>query len=240
MLGKLLKYDFKYYFKILLPCYLILMVSSVFYRILYDIFDSIIRHTSSIPITITYTTFNLFVIFSLIFFGGFFYIIVIYRFYKNFFSSEGYLTHTLPISSEVLLLSKLISGTVVLIASYTVFVVAVSIYGKLDLFNAVGDFLKYNDFEWIFKIVINLLFFVIANVSAIYLAFIIGSCGAKKHKVAASIGIYYVINLVISLLYPAIFLSISNEWLWPLINIFIIVAAFFIGSYFMKTRLNLQ
>ena len=39
-------------------------------------------------------------------------IIIAVRFYKNTYSDEGYLTHTLPVKRGTLLLAKVIAGTI--------------------------------------------------------------------------------------------------------------------------------
>ena len=48
------------------------------------------------------------------------FVLIFIRFYKNFFTDEGYLTFTLPVSRRKLMLSKIISGTTALCSALTV------------------------------------------------------------------------------------------------------------------------
>lgn len=53
------------------------------------------------------------------------YVIVIYRYYKNLYNSEGYLMHTLPVPPRQLLTSKVIVSFVWLLISYLLMVAVV-------------------------------------------------------------------------------------------------------------------
>ncbi len=53
-------------------------------------------------------------------------VLPIVRFYKNFFTDEGYLTFTLPVKRSTLLLSKLASGIIWMLASGTVVILGLT------------------------------------------------------------------------------------------------------------------
>ena len=71
-------------------------------------------------------------------------ILVFLRFYKNFFTDEGYLTFTLPVKRSQLLSSKLITSCIVLIATGIILMIDIGIIAVIDLrkdiFRQVGKF----------------------------------------------------------------------------------------------------
>ena len=109
MLGKLMKHEFKTTSKVILPLYLILVVLTIFARIFaQSLFTAENSNIDSIG-------FGLFGGLSVILYilglfavsiASFIYLLV--RFYKNLFGDEGYLMHTLPVTSWELLSSCLL------------------------------------------------------------------------------------------------------------------------------------
>jgi hypothetical protein len=102
MLGKLVKYEFKATSRILIPLYIVLLFMSIINRFAFFMDDSNIVMKVVKPILIA--TYVLFIVATLavtIFF-------MIIRFYKNYFSDEGYLMFTLPSKTHELIVSKLI------------------------------------------------------------------------------------------------------------------------------------
>jgi hypothetical protein len=61
------------------------------------------------------------------------YVLVIYRYYKNLYNSEGYLTHTLPVDAGRILASKIIVSFFWLLASYLVMAGVLLTAGSLVL-----------------------------------------------------------------------------------------------------------
>jgi hypothetical protein len=119
MLGKLLKYEFRATSRILIPLYFILLLTAGINRIilLFDIFNGPL---SVIPM-IMKTLFILSVITILI--STF--LLMIYRFYKNLLSDEGYLMFTLPTKTYQLIISKILATLIWTIVSVTVILCSV-------------------------------------------------------------------------------------------------------------------
>lgn len=131
MLGKLLKHEFKYNAKILLPLYSIMLILAAVIRVVAMVNGSGNSisdfNSTSLAIEITYVLIIIAFVFGL--FG-----IVLYamfgnvaRFHKNLFTDEGYLMNTLPLPSSYHILCKLISGLV----CYAVTVVLAILAGML-------------------------------------------------------------------------------------------------------------
>ena len=144
-------------------------------------------------------------------------VLVQYRFYKNLYSDEGYLTFTLPVKRSEILLSKTLNALVWDIFHVLVIVGCVVIYlviappsdlGPINLsvYAPVFETLSMAGptLLWIIPYVIAALFFFIASdfysIAIIELCITMGAVVANKYKLLAGIGIYYAANTVISVI----------------------------------------
>ena len=161
-------------------------------------------------------------------------IMIYWRFYKHLYTDEGYLTFTLPVSRKQILRSKTVNALIwecILLAVCTVGVlfmllivppmenggfginpiVYTSIFGTAlpAAWEAIGG--------WIIVFILMLvplsLLSMIASVSIIQFCITLGSVIVKKFKLLAAIGVYYVVNTVVSVVayvvywFAAIFMS---------------------------------
>lgn len=141
-------------------------------------------------------------------------ILIYWRFYKNFFTDEGYLTFTLPVSRKTLLLSKTVNALiwtaaqVVLILVCVVLLVVLGIpaeagiealegvlYGLSMIWAEVGAWGLIYAVEFLLLMLCGMLF----SVSLIHFCITMGAMLAKKHKLLAAVGVYYVVNMAVSL-----------------------------------------
>ena len=106
MLGKLLKYDFKSLARLLLPLYGGLLLLGLITGFMLPVTDSSENTFVAIALTILVILLVILTVASFVITL----IMVIKRFHKNLFADEAYLTLSLPVSSEELLLSKTISS----------------------------------------------------------------------------------------------------------------------------------
>ncbi|MBQ8550053.1 MAG: hypothetical protein IJ426_01795 [Clostridia bacterium] len=163
----------------------------------------------------TLATFLLFMcIFALLMFLTVSQILVFIRFYKNFFSDEGYLTFTLPVKKTDLINSKLLTSFIFNIASFAVLAVNVVIMLVVGvpeeffntrnwkiLFDIIAEILREINFYGFSYVVLGILIFCAFYIMQdLFLAVCItvGACITRKHKVLAAIGIYYGANTVLS------------------------------------------
>ncbi len=140
-------------------------------------------------------------------------VMVFVRFYKNFFTDEGYLTFTLPISRKTLLLSKTLNALIWYLLHTLLIVVCICAFVMLAIpyeilapllkelaytvsaaWEALGAWLIVYAIEAIILFCLLCLF----TLCLVQLCITIGAIIAKKQKVLAAVGIYYLTNMIIS------------------------------------------
>lgn len=270
MLGKLLKYDTKSLSKLIFPISLIAVLATALGCGLI----ALLNETSNANDTVVDVVFQmscvmiiLFCVLALIAFAIAVQIILIQRYYSSFFTDEGYLTFTLPVSTHSLLVSKTVSAVLfslyacviefVCIMGYVL--TAVSCAGGLD---ALGQIPKE-----IFKMISSeygidyismfitycTMFFIgqAVSVMIVYLSFTIGSAITTKHKILAGVGIYFLILTIMSTVQSVVstvvmyIFDAQSDYLystgsWLIITMWItigIMAAVGVGCYFITHAL---
>ena len=217
MLGKLIKHDFKALSRILIPTSIAIIGATILatlgirftatsYASYEDNFIVGLMKTATIALS---------VILIIAIFAAFFFIafVVFQRFYKNFMTSEGYLTFTLPVSTSNLLWSKVITAYIWLFISaivgllslfiFMLFGTTTSGFANPEVFRGIGQLfraLAANYSSGITVLIVEMIFLVIiavgVNILQIYLALVIGGVVSLKHRLAAGIGFYFVINMI--------------------------------------------
>lgn len=136
------------------------------------------------------------------------------RFYKSMFTDEGYLTHTLPVTSHQLLLTKVITmslwnliGIISVVASIFILAGCVYIFWA-DNFSSVAyelrgfmhELAQFEELKGIFRLMLTMVFMVIASafsgVMTIVGAVSIGQL-LRKHRILGAIGAYFGITMII-------------------------------------------
>lgn len=115
MLSKLLKYELRASGRILLPVYALLLTSagccSLFYKLAAG--HPYRAGAASILMGLLNVAFGIFVVAT----GVVTALLMIYRFYKNYMTDEGYLMFTLPVNRHQLIWAKLLSALIYTAAS---------------------------------------------------------------------------------------------------------------------------
>lgn len=216
MLRKLLRYDFK----AVLKYWWIAAVSVLVLSVLGGSCISVMTSEKDLPeVAMAMATIGMMLVVLSYGVLAFLTMILIFiRFYKNFFSDEGYLTFTLPVKRTQLLNSKLIASVTTM--CITIFVLFLGVLVMLavgfaeevftqqfwtDFWEGIrGLFAELSGAELSYLltyIVEVLLLMVLAEVFSCLFLFnciTFGSIITKKAKVIASIGIYYGVNSVLS------------------------------------------
>lgn len=214
MLRSLLRYDFR----AVLKYWWIAVISLVVLSLLGGLCIRVLEADMDLPSSvISLAVFGLLLIF--LGFAAFYLlsmIAIFVRYYKNFFTDEGYLTFTLPAKPSQLLNSKLIMSTVTL---FGVFVVIMAGFGLMmtvglgdtllslesrqsflegwsELSHELGAYFPLYGLEMLVLIVLCFAFFSLL----VFACITFGSIITRKGKVLASIGIYYGVNSVLSFL----------------------------------------
>ena len=142
---------------------------------------------------------------AIVAFAGIIYIMVYYRFYKNLFTDEGYLTFTLPVSRAHLLASKTLNAMIWTLGCGVVVVICIA---EILLIAVPKDFWNFFSFSvsawWLLYIpliIFALLMLMWCSISMIQFCITTGAVIAKKYKFLAAIGIYYLFSMASSLLW---------------------------------------
>ena len=146
-------------------------------------------------------------------------LLICYHFYRSFLGDEGYLTFTLPVSTDKLILSKLFTGMIWTLINAAVIVVTLlifSVFGtttnsiaNMDVLNAIRTFFTdilpqaaqyVNVPLTIVEIIVIGILGLAAQMLELYFAIVVGGQVAKKHKVLAAIGMYLLINMGVGII----------------------------------------
>lgn len=139
------------------------------------------------------------------------------RYYKNFFSDEGYLTFTLPVRRRDLYLSKVANVFLFNVGNVLVTIVAVLLMMLVIPATDNGAIINFAAYEavgelialiwegigaWLIVYVLCLVVLLAAvslfEIGMIHLCITVGATVAKKHKVLAGVGIYFGSNFILS------------------------------------------
>lgn len=226
MVKKLLKYEFKYYLRIIifiLPVILSVGIAfrlllafpneSVFYQILVFLFYSLMMFTFGAS--------TLFVS-----------ILGIIRFYKNLYGTEGYLTFTLPVSNKQHLFVKAFTSIVcdfivilVNLLSFGIVLTAIPQHFGWDwMFVVVQKIIQepsyLHIFAFIFEFNIWLVVISISNTGIVYLCMSIGQL-VNKNRILLSIGAYYAHGIVLEIIYSIIYFIVAFMAIFGLFELII-------------------
>ena len=213
MLKKLLKYDLSAIFKL----WWIMAVSSLGVSVIGGLclktltsphtneLSTIIIIIAALGIVATVIGLSAFLVVTMI--------LIYVRFYKNFFTDEGYLTFTLPVKRSQLLNSKLISTFVATIATYVVLIfdvilllaIGIPEFFSSDVWKMLGHFFgvtvkEMGIYFFIYAIEILLLALLtsLSSMLLVYICITLASVIVKKARVITAIGIYYGATTVVT------------------------------------------
>lgn len=254
MLKKLLKYDFKSAFKI----WWIAAVTSLGLSFLGGYAVTLIRAPRDLPQVVDASAgLMLFIsIFSLFAFVILSEIIILVRFYKNFFTDEGYLTFTLPVKTGSLINSKLIMSVAVTFTTLIVIAVNVCVILGIGFFDVIVDkeLFKYISevidevvaefgaylFVYILEAIILFVLGVVFSLLLMFCCITLASIITKKGRVATGIAIYYGVNCVLSFVMEMIMIfgvrgigvrleTLSAEMAYPVGTVILLAAILLLG-----------
>lgn len=180
MLGKLLKYDLKAELKSLLPVYLIVSGLVVVLRILEMLKNSFSFLTTVYGFFVTITIISLIgvVIWTLI--------TSIRHFYTNILKDEGYLTNTLPVSRNQIILSKEITAFITMMLTGVVVIAGAMLafyHGSVqELFTGLGDALEAEGIETMSFMVWLVAMMAISYISQILMIFAAMMLGQTRNS----------------------------------------------------------
>lgn len=231
MLGKLIKHEWKATWKLpVLLCLFVILMTVIGCVSFYYIGIGDIESSKTMALY-TYIMVLLF-IFNIMILSVASIVILIYfshRFYKNLFTDEGYLVHTLPVTPAQIIISKgvcatiwsiivsflTLIGMVALIFSLINSILSATDSGSMDMLfrelkNVLPEiriiFKQYAGFSLFTGVLLFILLYILGSISGFLLPYMCLSLGqmCKKHRVAAAVGFYFAsffaIQLVTSLI----------------------------------------
>jgi MFS family permease len=221
MLGKLIKHEFKATWKLLTILFAVMggmtLVGILGSFIMAPLFDS--RNTSeAMEITAGLAVAAYFMIYGLTIFllsaGTYVYLGI--RFYHSMYGKEGYLTNTLPTTPFELITAKMLTAVTWVTASIVLLTGSIfTLIGSIAL--ASGETINWREFRAGMReagaamreiglspggiTIYYALFIIIAIFFSVLMMYGSAALGqlVKKHRILASIGIYFIMSMVISI-----------------------------------------
>ncbi|WP_028829538.1 hypothetical protein [Proteocatella sphenisci] len=264
MLGKLLKYEMKGTGRTLLPFYGLMITLAAITRLFNGINIYEFSKLGQIAMGIVAFSYGLTAT-SVMMLTAF---LVVQRFYKTVYGDEGYLTHTLPVKSRDIIISKTISSFVwvalsALIAGISVIIIAYQAGMWNDILYALNYWTEGIVFGKIIITGVNLMllsiFSIISMTLMVYMSISIGQLFKRKliGSLGAFIGVSFIVNTVTGIIgnsrIAEKFINISgqnsaqaisdfNVLVWILIAFYIIkiVIYYFVTEHMMTKKLNLE
>ena len=264
MLGKLLKYEFKYLIKNFIRVYVIYGVLLMAVILLFHIGNADTSNSTGffgILFSACFTAYAFFTVFLIFITIG----NNVRRFKRNMFSQEGYLTNTLPVTPEQHIVAKVIAGGASCIASYIViffgiWLLLVGFGLGSEVASLFSSLIQYMEFRYVIPTFLSSTTGFLALLLCCYLAVSFSSMiGGSKAKSAALVigGIiaYMVITSMITSsietdLYSALRrgdyadavyrATVTRMYILTLIHTAIAAGEFFAIVHIIKTKLNLQ
>ena len=225
MVRKLFKHELEYYLRSLLPVYIVLGVVALVGRFVM-FFEA---ETTAYEILQGSTIFMLMVCCLVTIFLTWLFSIT--RFYKNLFSSEGYLTMTLPVTPAQHIWVKLLGAVIAYVASCIAIFLAICLFTigpwLVEIFKAVsylfGEFAveSKGHFGWyLVEMIPMCLVSMASGMLVYYLCMCIGQL-AKKNRILAAVGAYfglYVLSQICSTVLTVVFSTTNileplGEWI---------------------------
>lgn len=228
MLGKLIKYELKATSRWFLPIYILALLLAPIERFAIEYIDSNIELNPAFDriTNILFFIITMAFVVALIAIAVASGLLIIYRFYKNLITNEGYLMHTLPVKTSQLIWSKAIAAILWTIASGIVIFLAIIllIIGTpgwrefmSEIPKLISTFFQYygaNADVWLLFVEI-LLAFILGSLSNIFMIYASISLGQliTKHKILGAFGAYFLLNAALQFISSLLMLPFINKFM---------------------------
>ncbi len=201
MVGKLIKYDFASFLRLLLPVQLIVIGIAAVNRII-QFFEGKGGPTYNIVFVSSIVLLSIACVVALVMC----FVIAIVRFYQGMYSNEGYLSHTLPVTAADHLWSKLLVSMIFEVGTVFAIFIALNVATAgevgVELYKAGGYLLKdafsHIHGHLILFIVEFIVLLLVAQASQFLLIYFCISIGqlVNRKKILLAFGVYFGIYIV--------------------------------------------
>ena len=203
MLGKLIKYDLKSSGKLFLLLHGIFLIFCVLMRFIYmnrlDLIEPVDEKMLVLSLLLFFTLFTVFVS-ALMFYTQ---MQIAFRYYRNLFSREGYLSWTLPVSGIQHLWAKIISGCIFMAADTLIVAAGILILATIrDAYSLIADEITRELGTTLGHFSLMLLILCLAScicsVVMVYFCINIGQL-FPGHRVLCAVAAYFITSTVIQI-----------------------------------------
>lgn len=277
MLGKLISYEFRGIWKPALVIVIIMAVAGIAgamaFSTMIALADAPSYGAADDAVTSLVVVLMLFTVFAgfLVWAGVVaLFIMVVARFYRTMFTDQGYLTLTLPVSSASLVLAKYLVafivmtvGAVLAIVLYALLLDPITSEYELSGSTAILMMLSGNLNIWdagesvaALAGALNMLVGIAYQLGLAFLALTLGAWWAKRHKVAAAVGVFIGVGWLISLVFSVanVLVLTTTGYSWDMVsvmsgavtmvqmvcNIAIAVAAVALSIFLVRRKVDLS
>lgn len=198
MLGKLFKHEWKNASRTLLVVHGIVLVFAVLSRIFFAISGGLESESMLAALLIILSVMVIFtaVVFTIVFVG--------FRFYKSVFTDQGYLTNTLPVTPQQIMVSKGLVGVIWIVFDVIIVFAAVLILAANgEMFRVMGEVFA-ETFKYLFSgdaelsvwlTLVSVILAPFAIVIEMYVSVALGNL-LSGHKVLGAVGAFVAISAV--------------------------------------------
>lgn len=187
-------------------------------------------------------------------------VVLLVHFYKSRFTDQGYLTFTLPVSTQQNLLAgttnmvlNILLVTVSMVLAFVVmFVLAMCMYPEFwttlweefPLFwDKVMEHLTPEVVGQIFLGILTIILSCLCQLILVMTSMTVGAFIAKKHKVLSAIVVYYLCQILLPLAAFRIMIEATKfvqvVWALNIVNVLAILIGYFLMYFLMSRKLNL-
>ncbi len=237
MLKKLLKYEFKSQAKLLLPMILGILGSGILAALFLTLNNRLTYNNTAIAKVMQSTTTILSVLLIVAIFAATLVVLflLIQRYYKNFFTDEGYLTFTLPVTTGQNILSKMIAAFVWSLAAGVACIIALFFLlfigtAESGLFNVSLWQHMWVELSYLWEAAIQqvgsgqialfglelflaLLASFFGGLMIFYYAITQGCSSVRKNKILLSVLLFFAANIVVTLVRNILTIVAMIPWL---------------------------
>lgn len=256
MTGKLIKYEFRSSIKLMALIWAAIIVSSVLFSLCGNAFQRAVVGGSDPQVAGLFGEIVTFI-------TGFMYfmsimamivitlVLIVMRFYKGLFGSEGYLMNTLPVKPWQLITSKGVVAAVLVIAGVAVSVISVMILAGLsgiaditEAFREISAVMKAE--PMLILTAIELLIIVIVgllkSIYQVYASLAIGQL-VNKYRILLALGAYIGINIALSVIAMILMTAAGatgvSDWFINTISVYDIDSVLNVSQAFMAVIFGL-
>ena len=213
MTGKLIKYEFRSSIKLMALIWAAIIVSSVLFSLCGNAFQGAVVDGSDPQVAglfgeiVTFITGFMYFI-SIMAMIVITIVLIILRFYRGLFGSEGYLMNTLPVKSWQLITSKGVVAAVLVIAGVAVSIISVMILAGLSgiadityAFREISAVMKAEPILilTVIELIIIVIVGLLKSIYQVYASLAIGQL-VNKHRILLALGAYIGINIALSVI----------------------------------------